>query len=49
MLELEMKYNDLVYVNGRDSLIMRDSVSEVPGVLRGKLEKLRYLKYQIAK
>ena len=43
MLELKMKYNDFVLEIGRDSVTMKDSVSEVPDALREKLEKLGYL------
>ena len=43
MLELKMKYNDFVVEIVRDSVTMKDSVSEVPDALREKLEKLGYL------
>ncbi|MBL7178430.1 MAG: hypothetical protein ISS66_21620 [Desulfobacteraceae bacterium] len=43
MLELIVKYNDFVLEIGRDSVTMKDSVSEAPDALREKLEKLGYL------
>lgn len=43
MLVLKMKYNDFVVEIGRDSVTMKDSVSELRDALREKLEKLGYL------